>query len=292
MESLPLTFTMRRSLIFLNLLLLITVKESRQTSTSKYYLHITGLASVTFTAGTNATLQCNFSTDNSMELSLLSISWSKEGEEKWTFSLNSESDERRLEEISGGMADLPLVHIQQADGGIYVCTIKYRAMEKNVTTAVIVKDPSNVHSTPASPNGRVSSLHSTATAKHPTDSSLHPIPANQHHLDSSLHFNPATQHPPDSSLHPIPANQHPSDSSLHPIPANQHHLDSSLDLNPATQHPSDPSLQSTLASKATKVASPTFRPEDEFRTVKIGMVAAVLSSSCCLTFFIYCFFSV
>ncbi|XP_077306081.1 uncharacterized protein LOC143925389 [Lithobates pipiens] len=226
--------------------MLTPVRESRQTSNGNHFLHIKGSALVTATLGDNVTLPCNFSTDDSMELTMLVISWSKDGKIKWAFSKDSQEDKSVLKELSTGKADIHLVNIQQEHGGRYTCAIKYRSLEEHINTTVLVKDPDGLRSTPDFRDGLVSSLDFTPTSQNPKDSRPPSTLASQDvDVSSSLHFAQPFQSSPDSILHSIPA------------------------------------------SKKTNVSASEMIGNNEFRTLKVGMVAAVLVASWGLVFFIY-----
>ncbi|PIO24347.1 hypothetical protein AB205_0044000 [Aquarana catesbeiana] len=212
--------------------MLTPVHESRQASSGNHFLHIKGLTEVTATLGDNVTLLCNFSTDNSMELTMLDISWSKGGETKWAFSKDTQVNISVLEELSKGKAYIHLMNVQQEHGGRYTCAIKYRSLEERINTTVLVRDPDGLRSTSDSRDGLVSSLDFTPTSQNPED----PRP-------------PSTLASQDIDV----------DSNLYSIPA----------------------------SKKTTVPASEIIGNDKFRTLKVGMVAAVLVASWVLIFFIY-----
>lgn len=82
---------------------------------------------------------CKFNTDLSMELSMLNISWSKNGVTRWILTKDFMADKGRLKELSGGNANLNLTSVQKTDSGNYTCNIVYKTLWRNHTTVLIVK---------------------------------------------------------------------------------------------------------------------------------------------------------
>ncbi|KAM5151949.1 uncharacterized protein ACMZJ9_010229 isoform 2-T2 [Mantella aurantiaca] len=108
--------------------------------TSGWFLNMGGYKHVVAKPGENISLMCKFHTDPSMELTMLNIRWSKDGVTKWIYNNNLLENLTTLEELSKGNANLNLTSIQRKDSGKYTCNIKYRSLEKNFSTIVIVRD--------------------------------------------------------------------------------------------------------------------------------------------------------
>ncbi|XP_075687589.1 uncharacterized protein LOC142656544 [Rhinoderma darwinii] len=112
----------------------VTLVRSTKKST---FLLVNGNESVTARLGEDVILPCTFKINGTVEMSKLSVHWSKDGETKY-FSNKTCCDflghDISEDDFENGSAPLQLVNVQEKDYGMYTCSIKYEKMEGNWTT--------------------------------------------------------------------------------------------------------------------------------------------------------------
>ncbi|XP_056389861.1 uncharacterized protein LOC130284012 isoform X2 [Hyla sarda] len=101
-------------------------------------LNVHGEASITANLGESVTLPCDFQVDGEIEVSRVTVHWSKDGKTKY-FANKTCCDfpdgfEITEQDLKHGSAPLQLSNVQEKDAGVYTCAIKYETMEGSADT--------------------------------------------------------------------------------------------------------------------------------------------------------------